>query len=320
MPIRNLIFISSLAFTAISFANSSQFGSGFGQKWIEKIQIVRKTKIWTEPTKFGEPIAELEPGVELELISYSTSGAWARVSTPKGREGYVLVRHTNLSGRRGDGPLNPGDQDAINSARLDDPMSKNREIASVQDRTLSFFDTGLNLGYGNQINRSFASGFTTGIYLDFRVATQWTLGLAYDYGYFSDSAADLLANAQTQRKSHRHFPHARVRYAESAFDFVLGIGLDIDSTNFNTQNLTTGQVITQNDAGQLVTGSERNSTLGLKIEPKYWFPIGSQSYMGLYSALQLTVNFGDGAGSFAGAPTNQVVAQFDLGLCFSKGF
>ncbi len=101
---------------------------------------------------------------------------------------------------------------------------------------------------------------------------------------------------------------------------MLGAGLDIDKTSYTTRDLNSGELISQNGSGQLVSGSERSSALGIKIEPKYWFPIGSQSYMGLFSALNLTINFGSGEGNFAGSPTNRVVAQWDLGLCFSKGF
>ncbi len=295
----------------------SNYGSGFGQKWIEKIQTIRKTKIWTEPTKFGEPIAEIEAGVALELLSYSTTGTWARVSTPQGREGYVLVRHTNLSGRRGEGPLNANDE-ALKSAQNEFPNS--RSIASTAERELSDFDIGLDLGYSNQLNRSQASGFQSGLSFDYALNNQWTLGLGLDYNYFRDSARDDSISAQTSRTTNRFFPHARLRMVESYFDFILGIGFDIDKTTFSTLDTVTGEPIITNSQGLYVSGTENNTSLGVKIQPKYWFPIGSQSYFGLYANLGLTIQFGTGTGIFAGSPTNKVVTQLGAGATFSKGF
>ena len=66
----------------------------------ENSKITRPTRLWTEPNKYGEAIAALDPGVKIEILDYSTEHDWVQVRTPAGREGWVMVRTIALGGRR----------------------------------------------------------------------------------------------------------------------------------------------------------------------------------------------------------------------------
>lgn len=303
MPKIRFIFFVFLFLPAALKANANNFTG--------KVFVTQPTKLWTEPTKFGEPIAELELGLELNLVSYSTTGAWARAMTPSGREGWILIRHTSLSGIRSE----PVGRRAVGSdSRL--PASEGAPQLLVTQRAPWNF--ALDLGYANQVNRSAASGILTSIGIDYFMNPKWAWGFGFGYGFFGDSAEALDLNARTQRRTHRLLPHARARFQlHPEWEIAAGLGWDFDRTEFSTRDLTTGALIETNGAGQAVSGAEWGQAFTLRLNPKFLLPMGPGAWVGFQLLSDFTFQFGSGEGNFGGEATNKFVSTLGFGFSFS---
>lgn len=109
--------------------------SAFAAPEVELAQssvIVQKTRLWSEPTRYGEPTAALEPGLKVKVLDYSTGQDWIQVRTPAGREGWIKVRATTLGGRRTDDPLISSQQTA-EADKPRDPASNGARDALATD-------------------------------------------------------------------------------------------------------------------------------------------------------------------------------------------
>lgn len=69
-------------------------------EYAESSYVTGRTRLWNEPNRFGEAIAILEPGLRVEVLTYTSAADWVEIRTPSGREGWVLLRFTALANRR----------------------------------------------------------------------------------------------------------------------------------------------------------------------------------------------------------------------------
>lgn len=281
--------------------------------FVGDVFVTAQTKLWTEPTKFGEPIADLDPGLKLDLVSYSTSGSWARVTTPSGREGWILVRHTSLSGLRS----NPTRVAGGGAGEGRNPASIEGVAVVVSPWKLVF-----DLGYANQLNRSAASGILTTVGLNYVIGPRLYLDMGLGYGFFADSEDAVDINARTQRSTHRFFPFFGADlYLNENVSLGTSLGFDLDRTEYETRDLTTTELILTDGSGLRVTGGEWNYALSFRLQPKFLLPLGEDSKMGFFLGYDFTLQFGAGDGDFAGSPpANQIVSTLGAGIAFQKDF
>ena len=295
------------------------------REFADTTYVTKATRLWTEPTKYGEAIASLDPGLELSVVTYSTTNSWMRVITPGGREGWVPVRHTAMEGRR-DKPLakgQPGETSVVDeNGNMRNPASLPIEsIATAASAELAKtpWVADVGVGYVNQINRSQASGFGANLEVLKNLSPTSSAGLAFDYNYFSESAADLVANANTDRKTHRIVPGFAYQYHRGDLSLAFGVGVDIDHTSFDSRDLTTGEPIVGTALG-LATGSQTSYALALKINPRYRISLSASASFALEMIYDIDIDFSNGSGPFAGIPQSRATHILGAGLSFSQGF
>jgi hypothetical protein len=280
------------------------------------------TKLWTEPTKFGEGIALLQPGVALEILRYNTTQAWMKVRTPSGREGWVPARFTSQSSRRTQPVVSGAGDLPVEGEKARGPASVGeRDLASVPDAADFAEDPvefHVGLEYMNELSRENAHGFGAQVGGAYRTGNNWAFGAGLDWDLFSASSQD--ADFKVSRKTNRFYPHglARLRYADLRLD--LGLGIVLDRTAFKSIDRATGDVIEETNEGDLVSGSQLDTALGLKISPKYYFPISEGLRLGIYATYGMDIFFTSGEGDFAateGETASRVQHLIGGGLSFS---
>jgi hypothetical protein len=262
--------------------------------------VATDTRLWTEPTRFGEAMALLKTGVELDVIEYNSNRDWMRVKTPSGRTGWILVRFTTQAGRR-TFPINA----ALPEASQQEESEGGRGPASVE---LSATGNGrdssgtweglLGLQYMNQITRESTSGFGFDLSALHRLTNNWSVGGAFTWDRFSKSAS--AGDFTTSRSSHRYFPHVLFRFRWADFRSDFGLGYALDRSSITTRD-SSGQVITTAPDGGLVTGSGSESSLGLRITPRYILPLSRLVKVGFYMSYLVDIPLSSAEGRFAGA-------------------
>jgi hypothetical protein len=260
--------------------------------------VATETKLWTEPTRFGEPKAMLRTGVELEVLEYSSARDWIRVKTGSGRIGWIPTRFTTQGGRR----TFPVNADLGNEASAEggsrNPASVELQApASMADSSKSW-EALLGVEYMNQITREKTSGFGVDVSALHRLTNNWSLGGALSWDRFSKSASS--GGYSTSRTSHRIFPHALFRFRYSDFRVDLGLGYALDRSSIRTED-SAGNLVNTAADGSLVSGSGHESSLGFRITPRFILPLSRLLKVGFYVSYLLDVPLSSGDGNFAGA-------------------
>jgi hypothetical protein len=276
--------------------------------------VATTTKLWTEPTKFGEGIALLQPGVELEVLRYSSSEAWMKVRTPSGREGWVPARFTSQSSRRtkpvvagdqalpdeGEGaPRGPASEEAAAEA-----ATETASVPDAADFTEEPTEFHVGLEYLNELSRENAHGFGLQVGGAYRTGNNWAFGAGLDWDTFGASSQD--SEFKVTRRTNRYFPHAlaRLRYASLRLD--LGLGISLDHTSFKATDRASGDTIEETADGDKVTGSQLDTFLGVKISPKFYFPISEGLRLGIYASYEMDIGLTSGDGEFATTEEDKV--------------
>lgn len=294
----------------------------------DETYVTKTARIWTEPSKFGEAIALLTAGVHLKVSSYSTTGAWAKVITPAGREGWIPVRFTTLNGRR-EKPLIQGQP--LESVEADNlsggtrapsslPVEASSESAvadaAPSDSAASAFEVGA--GYINQLSR----GSGSGLLLDLRYYQKATprlsyyFGLSYVYAKESSSVTVATTTIQSSRSSSELLPSIGLRLTYEQFFIGFGLGLVHDSSSYETRDASTGEVIFTNPVtGLVATGSQSGNLLLVSLDPSYSIALSPGNALNVGLSYQMYLDLTDGTGVFDGQASSK--AQHNLGLKLS---
>jgi hypothetical protein len=255
--------------------------------------VAADSKLWNEPTQFAQPLALLKTGLELDVLRYSSDRGWMKVRTPGGREGWIEVRFTTQAGRR-TFPLNA--QFASQRASRRSPASVDLQAPSAEDFDSSKSWEGLlGMEYMNQVTREKASGFGFDLSALHRLSNNWSMGAAFTWNRFSKSES--LDGFSTSRSSHRLFPHLLTRYRFGDFRMDMGLGYAMDRTSIDTRD-SSGDLIEENEDGDLVSGSGTESSLGLRLTPRYILPVSRLVKVGFYLTYSMDVALSSGEGDF----------------------
>ncbi len=220
---------------------------------------IQPTKLWTEPTKFADPIAKLEKGLDLKVLNYSTTGQWIKVATPAGREGWIPLKFTGLATKkirpRGEGRL---------------PASNPTELQKI-------YYAGAHLQYANQITVGKAHGFGLGFNGGYYLNNWFAPGLALSMDRFAETASN--AVYKVQRTAYRYFigPNAKFRHRHFTVDF--SIGLDMVRSNFSIKDQFTGSSVSNRCAG-----TSNDTSFGINLRPAYLFPMGPTSQLEVFAS------------------------------------
>jgi hypothetical protein len=313
---------------ACSLVSSPSIWASSRHEFSQSTYVVKPTRLWTEPSKFGEPIAALDPGLEVKILSFTTTDSWVLVRTPAGREGWVPVRFTALSGRRdkpvlSNGNNPPGERDEASNARRGErsPASiagapSSQAVAGHGFGNSSDWIFSGELSYQNLLSRDQLSGLGLGAGVETRFGSHWDLGFALDFAFYAQNLSSVDGSVHTSVK--RLFPYALAKYVRSSWELLVGVGADIDSTSFTTRDIY-GNVIYDSGVGA-VTGSETNFALGVKLRPTYKFPMGPDSALGLFLYYYASIDVSGGSGRFAGPSVGAVTHTLGAGLSYQLGF
>lgn len=255
---RGIVLASTLLFASASAqaAPAKDFSA--------QAEVTQATKLWTEPTKFGEAMARLQPGLELKVLNYSTTGSWAKIRTPGGREGWVPVRHTSLSSNK----------DYIAKFRRGERRPANTVVNTNLNKTLfaAFYGQ-----YSNQFSLGKAHGFGLGITGGYFLNDWFAAGLWLGMDRFTDTAKDSIY--KVSRSAYRYFvgPAVQARWGHFAVDAALG--LDMVKSNFTIKERYSGSTVRNRCAG-----GETNMTVGLNLRPSYLMPLGARTSLQIFTA------------------------------------
>ncbi len=295
----------------------------------------KPTRIWTEPNaKFGSPIAEVEPGVELEILTYSTTRSWAKVRTPSGREGWIPVMHTSFSQPRrpvevstevaetnADAGRVPASEGAPAEGRPAEGRPIERAPAGMKPivgkggkkpaSSSEGVRMGLRLEYANELSREMASGFGLGANLAFALSERWRLGGGLDYQYFRESATDALT--RSSRGTNKFLPHALLEYRSGAFAGEAGVGVEFDRTGIDSFDVATG--------GLLNSNATTDMAFALKLAPRYEFKLEENLFMSVHLLYKMTIDMGSGTGTgfTVDAPADRLQHVLGIGLGVAFG-
>ncbi len=267
------------------------------EDFASKTEVTKPTRLWTEPTKFGEAIAALEPGLKLKVENYSTTGSWLKVQTPGGRIGWVPVRHTSLAGQplyrgvkaRAEAKL--GERTPASAAALDESNNQGKYISG-------------SIEYANQVSVGKANGFGLGVVGGYFVNPHFAPGLWISYNHFIDSASDTVN--EVKRTANRYFIGPNIRFQTGHFAVDASLGVDIINTTFTVKDIASGGLIQTS-----CTGSTSESALGFNLRPAYLFPMGATTLLELYTAWGVGFHGGD---SCIPNESGSVPQQLSLGV------
>jgi hypothetical protein len=302
------------------------------ESFADETYVTKQSRLWTEPTKFGEPIALLKPGVKLRVLRYSTSAAWVRAITEGDREGWIPVRFTALSGRRGQ-PLVSGSSASaeLEAVELSSAFTaSDRNPASLPTESASSSASGarkkpspyefhVGLGYINQLSRGSSSGVSGE--LSFQKNMSPTLGLfvGFDYHFVAEKNIAYDLDLSIRRRSNDIAPHLGVRWTPSEFSIGFALGYAYDSTTVTSRSISTGQVVYTSE-GIEITGSGSTSMILVKINPRYLIALSKSSAMGVGLNYNLFVDLANGTNSFASEPDSRYLSNLGLVLSYNLGF
>jgi hypothetical protein len=256
---------------------------------------VEKVMLLTEPTQFGESIAELKGGLELKVLQYNSTNTWVLVKTPSGREGWIRLRETSLGGRR-EKPLFSKKSSSRNPASLGGV-----EVESGAEGGGAAFHGSeylhllkMQLAYQNQLSRSQSSGIGFSLGYEVVLSTRFSLGPAFSFQYFGENAVSAATGLDVNRKTYKMQPNLaftlRPLGFESPFVFASHLGLDIDRTTIKTRDLITRELIEEID-GLAVSGSGTNFSLITTLAPGMSFKIESNIRFEVFLLYSLLVDF-----------------------------
>ncbi len=303
---------------------------------VDETYMAENGLLYSEPVKSGEKIAKLKAGVRLEVLSYSTSKPWARVRTPAGREGWVLVRDTVLVGRR-DEPLLPreeenggdrspatvdnfqdGDEELIAQASDDNqeepkqparPVVRQRGkqgLGSLIPTDKKFFiKVGGDFSY--QAYPFAAGGPGAQVGFEYHFNTNYRVGLGGYWNYFTQSK---ISGANRVDRNANHFligPEAAAHMGPAFLQLTLG--LDITRSRITFLDSATGARLPIGTVGDL-TGTYNESAFGMRLSAGYEFKLESLKAR-VYSDYAL--GFYKGTSLVAGAGTTPIPQHWSLG-------
>jgi hypothetical protein len=291
-----------------------------------KTFISKNGKLWTEPNRFGEAVAELKEGLPVEVLDYDASRSWVLVKTPSGREGWVPLRFTSQDSRRTQPMISHKSTDASRS-----PAGFEETVAADEAEKVGVVNAGpaggwpmdFVLGYSNQLNHENANGFSLGASLNFEIDSNifWGVGLNWKTHFKSSEGVCFTTDqCRISRTSHRIYPHGLVEYRKDGVIFAVSLGLVIDHTGITTKNLTSGQIETTDGSGHQLTGSGNEVRLGFGVRGGYSFSLSPTMAIGPYVDYDLDLAFSDGTGEFAGNPAGKVFHLLGGGVIFQKAF
>jgi|GEM_PF-1199833 len=273
--------------------------------------VTEPTQIWTEPGKFGTPIARLEPGLKLDVLTYSSSKSWVKLKTPEGREGWVPTRFTtfaepigNVAGAVEQASESVGEAGAATEgAEGQEGEGGDRFPASAGGvrrvrrhpaaGSKSGFLLGFRLEYVNQLNRAKASGFGIGTTGMARIHENWAIGGGFDYKLFFESATST-QSFSVDRITSSLFPHAAAAFLMGGFSMELGVGVEIDITKITTKNNATFPPTVD----YANSGTDTSLLLGVRLTPGYRFALGGTASLGVHALYEMLFNLSRGYGKF----------------------
>lgn len=250
------------------------FVAGFAQgaplkDFSAETSVQSRTRLWTEPTRYGEAMAILEKGIELQVLSYSTSKSWVKVRTPGGRDGWVPVRYTALSSKK---RLLDSEEVAGEGDEEESPARGSRKLASAEESHPKLGLYGEGRGeYANQVSIGGAQGYGLGVALGYALTPNWAVGLSAGWNAFSDTALGLAA--AYERKANHFLIGPLVRYQRTVFSIDAVVGYDIMNTTLSIIGGPNASV-----------QSFSESAIGFSLRPAYRFPLGASTVMEAYVA------------------------------------
>lgn len=308
----------------LGFLISFQLMSAPPVKEAESTFVSKDSKLWTEPTRFGEPIAILKTGVELTIKEYSSNQSWVKVATPAGREGWVPLRFTTQSGRRSfplnaelgkssletaanstsdnRAPASVSEEKIPEAADLDKAVPEGTADLKISKSENSSWEGVLGLEYMNQLSREKTSGFGTDISMLYRIHNSWSIGGAISWDMFTKSLTDESNGNSTSRSSHRISPQVLARFRYSSFRLDMGLGYAIDKSKVETR-LDDGTL-----APAEFNGSSTESSLAIKITPRIILPMSRGLKVGFYLSYILDIALGSGDGDLTVEGEDAVVS------------
>lgn len=293
------IFVLAFSFAEVQAARPRPVGS--------ELYVAQDAKVWTEPSRFGVPLALLKTGLKLRVLEYSSSQKWVKVETPSGREGWILLRLTTQDQRR-TLPANTqwGDVASGESAANRNPAGLDVEEADRKPASTVTADAGsgdssssleLTLApeYMNQLTRENANGFGFHVQGLWRLSANGAIGPALSWHRFSTSVTD---NTYTvARSSHRLSAELLYRWRYSDFRFDVGLGYALDRSTISTTENGSGAEV-PNTTSITYNGSGSESSIAMRFNPRYIFPISRGVKLGVHFAYLIDWGLGSGEGNF----------------------
>lgn len=290
-----LLFVSN----AVHSARPQPVGS--------ELYVAQDAKVWSEPSRFGVPLALLKTGLKLRVLEYSSSQKWVKVETPGGREGWMLLRLTTQSQRR----TLPANTEWGEVSQGTSSVSRNPAGLAVEgaerkpDSTVtadagsgdssSTIELTLAPEYMNQLTRENANGFGFHLQGLWRLSANGAIGPALSWHRFSTSVSD--ESFTVARSSHRLSAELLYRWRYSDFRFDLGLGYALDRSSISTTNNSSGAEV-PNTSTITYNGSGSESSVSMRLNPRYIFPISRGIKLGVHFAYLIDWGLGSGEGNF----------------------
>ncbi len=263
-----------------------------------KIFVSQDTKLWSEPNRFGVATALLKTGLPLSVVEYSSNKDWVRVKTPTDRMGWLLVTYTTQANRRTQ-PANSKWSEAQDGR---DPASENEAVGNTLTADPGSGDTSKTWEFSfapeylNQITREKASGYGFQLFALNRLSSNGALGPAISWHRFSKGAS--ASGYSTHRSSHRLSIEALYRYRLESFRFDFGLGYALDRSSIRTED--SNGALVPDSGGLTFNGSGSESSMSIRLCPRYIFPVSRGLKIGVHLAYILDWALGSGEGDFAG--------------------
>ncbi len=292
-----------------------------------KTYVAKNSKIWTEPNRFGEAIAELKAGLPVEVLDYDASRIWVLVRTPSGREGWMPLRFTSQDSRRTQPMISHKVEksDRAPASSFEETVEAEEKAEKVGESSTASRGPAMDfsLGYSNQLSVENAHGLGLGVSISFEIDSDFYWGAGLNWKLHSKSVTGTCFTdneCQVSRQSQRIYPSVHVQMRKSAFALSANLGLAWDHTGITTKNLTTGVIEQTDDSGNKLTGSGNEFRLGFGVRAAYTFRVGASMALGPYVDYDLDLALSDGSGEFAGTASGKVFHYFGGGVLLQTVF